>query len=289
MRPTRPTLRCLRDDLHVPLPPVSQPLDEIDHPLLRKAAEQFTDPDIPHERVAALDDQVLFKVKIRRWRGAVWVEPDQPWLVAAGRREDGSPDDFYAALAADARAARTRYNAAHPAPLTTRTHTAHLLPAARGISPARDCRPRLCSQASSPPGARRERVERGEHGGGLPHPVTGEPGELGEDARFDKWCHGTPRVLRRDVEFGGHRTRIDNRLPQENIGKPPGAGVPPNSNRLPAPTQAAQLVGKPAPVRDGGEGRMHHPLHNGRQIPHTVGVHVRKPRGTPEGSACLAA
>jgi hypothetical protein len=128
MRPTRPTLRCLHDDLHMPLPPVSQPLDEIDHPLLRKAGEQFTEVGTPHERVAAIDDQILFKVKVQRWRGAVWVEPDQPWLVAAGWREDGSPDDFYAALAADAHAARARYNAAHPSPLTTRTHVAHLLP-----------------------------------------------------------------------------------------------------------------------------------------------------------------
>jgi hypothetical protein len=90
MRPARPTLRCLRDDLRVPLPPVSHPLDEVDHPLLRKAGEQFADAGIPHERIVAIDDQVLFKVKVQRWRGAVWVEPDQPWLVAAGRREDGS-------------------------------------------------------------------------------------------------------------------------------------------------------------------------------------------------------
>ncbi|MFC7242205.1 hypothetical protein ACFQO7_06900 [Catellatospora aurea] len=82
----------------------------------------------PHERIAAVDDRVLFKVKVQRWRGAVLVEPDLPWLVAAGWRESGSSDDFYAALAADARSARARYNAdARPA-LTTDTYTAHLLP-----------------------------------------------------------------------------------------------------------------------------------------------------------------
>jgi hypothetical protein len=32
------------------------------------------------------------------------------WLVAGGTREEGSPDDFYAALHAEARAARQRYN-----------------------------------------------------------------------------------------------------------------------------------------------------------------------------------
>jgi hypothetical protein len=33
MERARPTLRCLRADLKLPLPPVDQPLDEIDHPL----------------------------------------------------------------------------------------------------------------------------------------------------------------------------------------------------------------------------------------------------------------
>jgi hypothetical protein len=70
----------------------------------------------------------LFKVKIGRWRGAVWPEEDLPWLVAAGIREDGSNDDFYAALETDAKAARARYNADHTPPLTTTTYTGHLLP-----------------------------------------------------------------------------------------------------------------------------------------------------------------
>jgi hypothetical protein len=81
------------------------------------------------ERIRAVDDQLLFKVKVQRWRGAVWIEPDLPWLVAAGQRESGSLDDFYAALAADGRAARARHNASHTPPLTTDTCTAALLPA----------------------------------------------------------------------------------------------------------------------------------------------------------------
>ncbi|MBS2966517.1 hypothetical protein KGA66_25990 [Actinocrinis puniceicyclus] len=124
----RPTLRCLREDLGLALPPVNRPLDEIDHPLIRKAAERFADPDTPQERIRAIDDQVLFKVKVQRWRGAVWVEADLPWLVAGGQREDGSPDDFYAALESSATAARARYNDEHAPPLTTSTYTGHLLP-----------------------------------------------------------------------------------------------------------------------------------------------------------------
>ncbi|MCW2938551.1 MAG: hypothetical protein JWN00_1536 [Actinomycetia bacterium] len=85
MQRSRPTLRCLRDDLTLPIPGTEVPLDEIDHPLLTKTTEQFAD-DIKHERIRAVDDQVLLKVKIQRWRGAVWTEDDLPWLVAAGLR-----------------------------------------------------------------------------------------------------------------------------------------------------------------------------------------------------------
>jgi hypothetical protein len=38
-------MRCLREDLHLQLPPASTPLDQVDHPLLAKAGEQFADPD----------------------------------------------------------------------------------------------------------------------------------------------------------------------------------------------------------------------------------------------------
>jgi hypothetical protein len=53
-------------------------------------------------------------VKTGRWRGAVYRDDPEAevkeWLVAGGTREEGSPDDFYAALHAEARAARQRYN-----------------------------------------------------------------------------------------------------------------------------------------------------------------------------------
>ncbi len=122
----RPRLRCLRDDLHLPLPTARVPLDEIDHPILRKAAEQFAARDTPHERIASVDDVVLFKVKTGRWRGAVLCdEPGEDaldWLVAAGICEEGAPDDFYAGLHTQAQAARQRYNADHDKPLTTDTY-----------------------------------------------------------------------------------------------------------------------------------------------------------------------
>lgn len=63
----RPTLRCLREDLQLALPTAGVPLDQIDHPILRKAAEQFTVHGSPHERITSIDDVVLFKVKTGRW------------------------------------------------------------------------------------------------------------------------------------------------------------------------------------------------------------------------------
>lgn len=83
-RRARPTLRCLREDLSLSLPHVDIPLDEIIHPLLAKAAERFADDQTPQERISAIDDEVLFKVKIQRWRDAVWVRHR---VLPARRRE----------------------------------------------------------------------------------------------------------------------------------------------------------------------------------------------------------
>jgi hypothetical protein len=128
MDPARPTVRCLREDLQLAVPPVDEPLDETDHLLLATANEQFAGPNTSRERIRAVDDNVLFKVKVHRWRGAVWLEEELPWLVAAGERESGSPDDFYAALAAEVTAARKGYNAEHARALKTSAYSDYLLP-----------------------------------------------------------------------------------------------------------------------------------------------------------------
>ncbi|WP_232839259.1 hypothetical protein [Streptomyces triticisoli] len=78
MRSARPTLRCLWEDLGLQLPPVTAALDETDHPIVAKTTEQFADAEAKHERIRAIDDQVLFKVKVQRWRGAVWIDADLP-------------------------------------------------------------------------------------------------------------------------------------------------------------------------------------------------------------------
>ena len=86
--------------------------------MLAKASERFADDGTPRERIASVDDRVLFKVKVQRWRGAVWRADDGiPWLVAADQREQGSPDDFYASLTARGKTASSQYNTAHTPPV----------------------------------------------------------------------------------------------------------------------------------------------------------------------------
>lgn len=79
-------------------------MDETPHPLLVKARERLAREAASRERIASVDDQILFKVKVQRRRGAVWVARDgTPWLVAADQREKEPPDDFCASLADRAR------------------------------------------------------------------------------------------------------------------------------------------------------------------------------------------
>ncbi|MEV0678391.1 hypothetical protein AB0I60_17930 [Actinosynnema sp. NPDC050436] len=58
----------MREDLNRDLPPIDEPLDEIDHPLIKKGNEQFAEPTGPRERIRSIDDIVVFKVKVQRWR-----------------------------------------------------------------------------------------------------------------------------------------------------------------------------------------------------------------------------
>ncbi len=50
----RPTVRCLIDDLGLKIPPVDDPLDELDHPLLRKVNQHFAEQSSSRERISSL-------------------------------------------------------------------------------------------------------------------------------------------------------------------------------------------------------------------------------------------
>lgn len=132
MRPgrfPRPTLRCVREDLgYKKLPPVSQQLDKLGDVVLTKSGEVARSAPQGTERVVELDDRIFWKVKIDRWRGALWISDDESWLVAAGYRRAGDADDFYNELGTAARRWRAEFNRSNTPPLKTDTCTDPLLP-----------------------------------------------------------------------------------------------------------------------------------------------------------------
>lgn len=125
--PGRPTLRCLREDLthdwddvalqralSLGRPPPRRPLHELGHPLIRHVAATHRgnpDDEVARENVAGLTDPMFWKAKSGRWRGAVYEDPEtgQAWLCAAGLREEGSRDDFYAEFMAAAQVDSVRF------------------------------------------------------------------------------------------------------------------------------------------------------------------------------------
>lgn len=110
----RPTKRCL-DDLGLRFPTYTDSLSDASHPLVQRAQK------IPQqeaaggvERIRSLTDRIWFKCKTSVYRGAVTkltlaetssasVPPSAAWWIgAAGTRQQGSEDDFYANLEAEA-------------------------------------------------------------------------------------------------------------------------------------------------------------------------------------------
>ena len=123
IKPARPTLLCLGllvEDWNSPdhkleaqsgdFENVSHELHRLDHPLIHKAAEDFTvesslDADIKREGISDLKNPMWWKVKIGRWRGAVYQdESGQAWLVAGGYRRGKEATDFYQWFMAEVKA-----------------------------------------------------------------------------------------------------------------------------------------------------------------------------------------
>lgn len=105
----RPTLRCVLEDLQLPLPTADELLENLQHELISKAQmlPEF-DAAGSAERIASVQDHIWLKVKTGSWRGAV-LPPARDdtaaplwWLGAAGHRQaDSDQRDFYARFAAD--------------------------------------------------------------------------------------------------------------------------------------------------------------------------------------------
>jgi hypothetical protein len=119
-RVVRPTLRCLIDDLGQEVGPpdlraalrtatddmardatylLPCVLTEADHLVLDKANLIATDDAANRERIETITDRFAIKVKTSDRRAALWLdEAGVWWLLAAGRRKDDGPGDFYREL-----------------------------------------------------------------------------------------------------------------------------------------------------------------------------------------------
>lgn len=120
-RIVRPTLRCLIDDLGNEVGPVELraalataerdmakdqlylfpvPLAAAEHLVLDKANMLAGDATAEREPIEAITDRSTVKVKTSDRRGALWQDDDGTWwLLAAGRRKDDGPGDFYREIA----------------------------------------------------------------------------------------------------------------------------------------------------------------------------------------------
>lgn len=124
--PARPTLRCLHEDLTSDWDDVAdhrlvqdrqaglrKRVHDLQHALVRKAVEDFPpDLDVVKHRqsISGLTNPPYWKVRVERWRGAVYVDNnDQPWLVAGGLRYGGEGKDFYARFMALVKAHGAEY------------------------------------------------------------------------------------------------------------------------------------------------------------------------------------
>jgi hypothetical protein len=102
------TLRCLRDDLKVELPPVEIDLGGLDHVLVGEARRLAPTAPRGQKRILSIEYPLVYRVRHGRWRGATWLESEAArfWLCAGAQREEGSGEDAYEQFAALHRARR---------------------------------------------------------------------------------------------------------------------------------------------------------------------------------------
>jgi len=96
-RRTRVTLRCVREDLGLDLPPVEVDLGGVDHPLVAEARRLAPTAPRGQKRILAIEHPLVYRIRHARWRGATWLETDAGrfWLCAGALRDEGSGDDAY--------------------------------------------------------------------------------------------------------------------------------------------------------------------------------------------------
>lgn len=92
----RPTLRCLVEDLGLPIPPLDVDLGTIDNPIVEEARRLAPDSPKGQKRILAIKSPLIYRLRHSDRRGATWVDPANTlWLLAVERRREGAEDDAY--------------------------------------------------------------------------------------------------------------------------------------------------------------------------------------------------
>ena len=95
-RRSRPTIRCLVEDLGVELPELSVDLGHIDHPWLEELRRIAPTSPTGQKRILSISHPVVYRLRVSGERGATWLDDNEVvWLCAVRRREDGSDDDAF--------------------------------------------------------------------------------------------------------------------------------------------------------------------------------------------------
>lgn len=96
------TLRCLREDLRMRIPPVEVDIGSLDHPLIGEARRLAPSAPRGQKRILSIEQPLVYRLRHSRWRGASWLEHPAArfWLCAGAIREQGSDDDAYEIFAA---------------------------------------------------------------------------------------------------------------------------------------------------------------------------------------------
>jgi hypothetical protein len=97
VRRTRATLRCLREDLKIKVPPVEVDIGELDHLLIVETRRVAPTAPRGQKRILAIKHPLVYRLRHGRWRGATWLETDAPrfWLCAGAQRDESSGHDAY--------------------------------------------------------------------------------------------------------------------------------------------------------------------------------------------------
>lgn len=96
-RRSRPTLRCLTDDLGLPLPPLDTDLGELDGPWFDELRRIAPMSPRGQKRILSIAHPLVYRIRVSTQRGATWLNEEHlvVWLCAVHGREDGSDSDAY--------------------------------------------------------------------------------------------------------------------------------------------------------------------------------------------------